>query len=220
MMLFVWGNKTTTAANAILLQSLAPLWIILLSPFVLKERLGWHDAVSGLAFLAGLVVIAIGPTPATELSPQISKGNWISLACGVSYALMVVGLRAKAGRGAEASLVCGNVLAAALSAVVLFGAGTSPGWVSGTPMDWLVVAGLGLVQLTGGSVFYTRGLRYVTAVRASLIGLLEPVLNPIWVMLICPNERPGGWALIGGAVILAATGYQVIVRPSEKTAES
>jgi drug/metabolite transporter (DMT)-like permease len=76
--------------------------------------------------------------------------------------------------------------------------------VSSRPVDWVMVASLGVFQIALAYVFLIRGLRQVTALEASLLLLLEPVLNPIWAWLV-HGERPGAWSLTGGLVILLAT---------------
>ena len=75
---------------------------------------------------------------------------------------------------------------------------------AGQVADWLVVGYLGVFQLGLSYVFLTRAIPHVPALEVSLLLLLEPVLSPIWAWLV-HGETPGAWALVGGAVILAAT---------------
>jgi drug/metabolite transporter (DMT)-like permease len=67
---------------------------------------------------------------------------------------------------------------------------------------WRLLA-LGVFQLGLPYVLYATAIKYVTALEATLILLLEPVLNPLWVMLAL-SERPGHWAILGGALVLGA----------------
>jgi len=96
-------------------------------------------------------------------------------------------------------------LIAAAATLPLWGTGPSP-----TPTDLALILFLGVFQLALAYVCFARGLTGVTAVEASLLMLLEPVLNPIWTWLVV-RERPGPWALAGGAVVLAATAWRTVV---------
>ena len=77
------------------------------------------------------------------------------------------------------------------------------------PRDWAVVAYLGIVQIAAAYVLLTRAMRRVPAMDASLLLLLEPVLNPIWTWL-AHGESPGWGAVIGGGTIIVATALQVL----------
>jgi drug/metabolite transporter (DMT)-like permease len=72
------------------------------------------------------------------------------------------------------------------------------------PADWAIIGYLGTFQIGLAYVLLTAGLREVTAFEASLLLLVEPVLNPVWAWLL-HGERPGPWSLAGAATILAAT---------------
>jgi drug/metabolite transporter (DMT)-like permease len=72
------------------------------------------------------------------------------------------------------------------------------------PVDWVVIVYLGVFQIALAYVLVTSGLRHIPALEASLILLIEPVLNPVWAWLF-QGERPGAWALLGGGIILGAT---------------
>jgi drug/metabolite transporter (DMT)-like permease len=75
---------------------------------------------------------------------------------------------------------------------------------SATPTDFGILTYLGVFQIGVAYVMLLAGLSHVRALEASLLLLLEPVLNPVWAWL-AQGERPGPWALAGGALILAAT---------------
>ena len=70
--------------------------------------------------------------------------------------------------------------------------------------DWVLIGLLGVFQIGLAYVFLTGGIGHITALEASLLLLIEPVLNPIWALLI-HGEKPGAWAMIGGLLILGAT---------------
>jgi drug/metabolite transporter (DMT)-like permease len=73
-----------------------------------------------------------------------------------------------------------------------------------TPQDWLIVSYLGIFQIALAYVFLLRGIERISAVEASLLLLLEPVLNPVWAWIV-HGEKPGAWSLVGGAILLLAT---------------
>lgn len=202
MVLFVSSNKATTAANAIFLQSTAPLYILVLAPLLLKERVRRADYVTMAALAAGLVLVVVGLPAASATAPNPVLGNALALASGVSWALTLMGLRwlgsAEGGTNATlATVVGGNALAFVLClpfALPVTGA---------TAVDAAVVGYLGLFQIGLAYVFMTRGISGVPAVEASMLLLLEPALNPIWAWVV-HDERPGLLPLLGGAVIMVA----------------
>lgn len=201
MVLFVLGNKLTTAASTIFLQSTAPLYVLLLGPWLLKERVKPADLVYMAVLGLGLGTFFVGLDPASATAPNPWLGNLLALLSGVFWALTVMGLRALGRGGSDwgpSAAICGNVFAALGCLPMALPV------VSSRPVDWAVVIGLGIFQIGLAYVFLIRGLRQVTALEASLLLLLEPVLNPIWAWLV-HGERPGGWSLAGGAVILLAT---------------
>lgn len=192
VILFVLANKLTTAANAIFIQDTAPLWVLLFSFWLLRERPGRGDVLAMPVYAVGLALFFLD-----ELTPGHLAGNLVALASGVTFALLIVGMRLAREDG-KAALALGNLLAAAFAL---------PFWSQGAPAraaDLAIVAYLGVFQLGLAYVCFGRGIEHVPALEASLLVLLEPVLNPIWTFLLA-GERPGPWALFGGAVVLGAT---------------
>jgi drug/metabolite transporter (DMT)-like permease len=195
--LFAVANKLTTAANAIFIQSTAPLWVLLLSPRLLGERPSRAELATIPIYALGLFCFFLD-----ELSPGQMLGNWVALGAGLAFATCIVGLRRIRERGPSA-LVYGNWMAALV---------TAPLWLSGpspAPFDLLVLVYLGVFQLGLSYLCFTRGVAHTPALEASLLVLLEPVLNPIWTFLIA-GEQPGRWAIIGGSVVLGATLWRTL----------
>jgi drug/metabolite transporter (DMT)-like permease len=120
----------------------------------------------------------------------------------VAFALCILGLR-KLGARNVGAIVWGNALAALLSLPMAL-RGPAP-----TARDVGIVLFLGLFQLGLSYVLFARGVRHTPAVEASLLALVEPVLNPVWTFLLA-GERPGPWAIRGGAIILAATLWRTL----------
>lgn len=202
--LYVLANKLTTSANTIFLQSTAPLYILLLAPWLLKEHIRRQDLGFMLLVAVGLTMFFVSREPPVRTAPNPVLGNLLALGSGVSWALTVMGLRwigaSREGgaSGAEAAVVAGNLMAFL---------GTLPmAWpfAHGSTGDWIVIIYLGAFQIGAAYIFVTAAIRHVQALEASVILLVEPALNPVWAWLV-HGETPGAWALAGGALILGAT---------------
>jgi drug/metabolite transporter, DME family len=200
--LFVLANRLTTAANTIFLQSTAPLYLLVLAPWLLKEPVRREDIGFMLAVGVGLMLFFVGVETPAATAPDPVQGNLLALASGFCWALAVCGLRwltAKEGRGSPlAAVVSGNLTAFLVSLPLALPVGAH------SVTDWSLVAYLGVFQIALAYVFVTRAINHIPALEASVILLLEPVLNPIWAWVI-QGEVPGVWALLGGAIILGAT---------------
>ena len=131
------------------------------------------------------------------------RGELSALASSVFFAVLVLALRSERGSGAEAVVTYGNVLAAV--ALLPFVRDD----LSVSALSAAVLAFLGVVQIAGAYALFVNGLRSVTATQAALVGMLEPVSNPVWVFLFL-GERPAVLSLIGGAVVLGAVGWRTL----------
>jgi drug/metabolite transporter, DME family len=195
--LFVLATKLTTAANAIFIQDTAPLWVLVLSPWIVGER-----PTRGELLAIPIYGLGLGLFFLDELTAGQVTGNVVAALAGVAFALSIVGFRRLGDRG-PAALVWGNAIAAAA---------TLPLWSSGpaaTRLDLALLVYLGVFQLGLAYLLFARGVAGTPAIEASLLALLEPVLNPIWTFLVA-GERPGPWAMAGGAVVLAATAWRTL----------
>lgn len=202
--LFVTATKLTTAANAIFLQSTAPLYLLVIGPMVLRERLGRFDPLYAALVMAGLGACMAGQGAATVTAPDPALGNALALGSSITWALTLAGLRQLSTGGADTAIdavILGNALA---SAAVLPLAWPYP---PAAPGAWATLAYLGVVQIGVAYVCLTRAVAHVRAVDASLLLLVEPVLNPVWTWLL-RGERPGAWTVAGGAAILMASGLK------------
>jgi drug/metabolite transporter (DMT)-like permease len=194
--LFVRATMLTTAANAIFLQYTAPIYILLLEPIFYAERYRWQDFLVVVFCLGGMALFFVG-----QLNPNEVQGNLTALGSGLCFALFYLLLRHPRARQVNraSSVIYGNLLLAVV---------TLPALASGaqkfTGTNLFVVAYLGVVQIGFAYTLLTLGVaRGVSALEAGIIGYIEPVLNPIWVFLSI-RERPSRWALLGGAIIIAA----------------
>lgn len=196
--LYLGAMKATTAANAIFLQCTATFWTIPLSALLLGERPDRRSVLGiGLATMGIVAIVLYG----YDGRPNEGEGIALGLASGVAYAGVVVGLRGF--RDLDPLWLSGlNNLAGALAlgAWLLLTRGVilPPGSATTT----VLLVAFGVLQMAIPYVLFARGLRDIDAPQASLLALLEPVLNPIWVILVT-GERPAGATLVGGLFLLS-----------------
>lgn len=202
VLLYVTAVKLTTAANAILLQYTAPIWVALFGAWFLKERPAWFDWVSVIMSLIGMALFF-----REGLARQSVLGDALAALSGVTIAWITLFLRKqKAGSPIE-SVLLGNMLAALISL---------PFWFTSWPdvRSWMGLIVLGLFQLGLSWTLYAVAVKHVTALEAVLVSMLEPILNPIWVALLI-GEVPTLWAVAGGAlvvgIVIARGAYAVML---------
>lgn len=214
---FVGATKLTTAANAIFLQSTAPLYLLLLAPLVLHERVRRREVMFLSAIAVGMVLCFIGRPAPTSTAPNPALGNWLGIGSGLAWALTLVTLRqiARDDRGDDATVavVAGNVLA---SCAALPFALPMP---RGTAAEWITLASLGVFQIGLAYVCLSSAIRHLPALEISLLLLLEPVLNPVWTWIF-RGEDPGRWTIVGGAVIVGATTIKLLVEARSATKDT
>jgi len=196
LILFVLATKETTAANAIFLQYTSSVYLLILEPIIYKEKFRARDLITVAVCLGGMALFFVG-----QLRPQDVTGNIFALASGFCFALYFLLLRHPRAREVNraSSAIYGNLLAVILTAPWGLAALSSV-----TLHDAFSVTYLGVVQLGIAYAFFTLGMaRGVRSLDAGIICYIEPVLNPVWVFLVL-GERPSRWALLGGAIIIAA----------------
>ncbi len=206
MITYVLANKLTTAANAIFLQSTAPLYVLMLSPLLLGEKVRRRQLFFVVILAFGMGLFFVGSQPSWASAPRPVEGNMVAVAAGIFWALTIIGLRwlgrDSSGRSevptAATAVACGNLLACLVTLPLALPVRDA------TAVDWTVVVFLGVFQIAVAYVWLVRGMRRVGALESSLLLLLEPVLNPCWAWLI-HGEQPTVWALAGGVIILSAT---------------
>lgn len=203
MILFVSANKNTTAAAAIYLQATAPIYVAILAPLLLKERLRRIDLLFTLPLFLGLVLVVSGGDAPQISAPRPGLGNLFAAASGLTWALTLIGLRALGRDGTDdagpAAVVGGSLIACGVALPFALPVETTP-----TVTDFALIAYLGVFQIGLAYVFLTRGIGRVAAFEASLLLLVEPVLNP-FIAWIVHHESPTPRTLVGCSVILAAT---------------
>ena len=206
--LFVMANKLTTAANAIVLQYSAPIFILIITALVLKRTLRRREIIVVSITMVGIVLFFFD-----QLSPGGILGNILGILAGIFLALMFVSM----GEGGDddsirmSGILMAHTLAAALGMPVGIALTSS---VTGTEILFVVI--LGVFQLGIPYVLYAIASKDCPPLACSLIGMLEPLLNPVWVAIF-DGEMPGPFALAGGAVIIATVGWWCAVDSKENS---
>ncbi len=204
LILLVAATKLTTAANAIFLQSTAPLYLLFIGPVVLKEPLRRSDFVLILAMAAGMSLFFISPEAAMATAPNPALGNALAAGSGLAWAIVMAGLRWTERRDASGSAGMTTVFAGnAIAFVAAIGPALPFAAIGVREVTSMVY--LGAFQIALAYWLLTKGMRKVPAFEASTIMLVEPALNPVWAWLVL-GERPGVLACGGGAILIAATG--------------
>jgi DME family drug/metabolite transporter len=216
LVMFVLATRLTTAANAIFLQSTAPLYVLLLAPWLLREPVRRRDLVYFMAVAAGMALFFLGTEQARATAPDPARGNLIAAGSGLAWALTVTGLR-WLGRSGEGNSAMATVAAGNLVAFLVALPMAVPVTAAAGGANLLVILYLGVIQIGLAYVCVTRAIRHVPAFEATTILLLEPVMNPIWAWLV-HGEKPGPWALAGGAIILSATLVNTLALESKHAA--
>ena len=189
---FCLATTLTTAANAILLQYTAPVWVALAGAWFLHERATRLDWCTIAVALGGMALFF-----KDSLQLGHFAGDALAVLSGVFFAGMTLALRRQKDGSPVESIILGNAIA------FLIGL---PWVVSAPPLapaGWGALVALGVVQLGFSYWLYVRAIKHVTALEAVLIPVMEPILNPLWVFL-AQGERPTPSALLGGAIVLGA----------------
>lgn len=204
LFLFVWATKHTTAANAIFLQYTAPIYILILGPFVIGERFHWRDLITIVFCIVGMAMFFVG-----KLEIADYWGNTAALTSGIFLGLYIMLLRhpRAAGTNSVIAVIYGNLLLSILtlpSAIGVFG--------TISLRDLALVTVLGVFQIGLSYILFIKGVTTGTRpLDASIIGFFEPILNPVWVFLFY-GEQPSKWAIFGGLVIVATVAGHTIVQ--------
>jgi drug/metabolite transporter (DMT)-like permease len=194
--LYLAAVKATTAANAIFLQCSATFWTIPLSALILRERPDRRSAVGiGLATLGIVAIVLYG----YDGRPNEEHGIALGLASGVTYATVAVSLRGLRDLDPIWLSAFNNLVGALALGAWLLASGRPPTIPSGP--QTLSLIGFGVLQMAIPYALFARALRAVDAPEASLLALVEPVLNPVWVVLFT-GERPAAATLVGGLFLL------------------
>jgi len=195
---FVAANKNTTAANAILIQYTAPIYVAFFGAWLLKEKPKPIDWATIAAVLCGMVLFFMG-----DLDTRGVWGNVLAAISGVAFGLFPVFMRMQKDGSPIESVLLGNLLTAVIGVPFLF---------SSVPdtTGWIYLGILGTFQLGISYILYSIAIKHVTALESSLITVIEPILNPVWVLLFM-GEAPGIFAIIGGIIVVLAITLRCVI---------
>lgn len=216
MLLFIFANKHTTSANAILLQYGAPIYVAFMSAALLGEPPKGEDWFALCGICIGMVLFFLD---------SLGKGNLVgdiaAVGSGIAFAANIMLLRRQKDARPLDSLLLGHILtAAAAFAVSLFMPAPVFSFRAAS-----AILGLGVIQIGLAAVLLSFAVRRITALQSVLIAVIEPLCNPLWVFL-ATGEAPGARSLAGGAVILASVLASSIIsvgraeRPAAKAAKA
>jgi len=194
MLLFVAANKTTTSANAIILQYVGPIFTAFIGAVLLKERVRLEHIVA-LVFVGGGMAAMF----MDKLGGGGMLGNGLAVLSGLTFSFYFVFMRMQKDGSPLESILLSHALTAAV------GIGASL-FLPAPRVTWGAVgaiAALGVVQVGLSAILFAFAIKRISAVSANLIAVIEPVFNPLWVYLAL-GEAPGARALAGGAVIIVA----------------
>lgn len=197
--LYIAATKMTTAANAIVLQYVAPVFVVLYAFLFLKQIPSKLDTFALFLCSGGIVLFFLD-----SLSGGGLLGNVFALLSGVFYAGIYF-INSLEGGNPVLSTLLGHLIMAIVGVPFLF-AGENPM----NPQIIFVMLVLGIFQLGLGYLFFTKGIVRTSALSAILISMVEPILNPVLVFIVI-REVPGTWAMVGGClVIFSITGWNVL----------
>ena len=191
MILFSVANKTTTAANAIVLQFTSPVWILFFSVRFLKKRFEKADLVAVILTFAGIALFF-----ADGLGGGHLWGDIVALGSGLSFACYYLSLGDCEENVRTSTIVIGNGITFLVGIPFLL---TTHPVFTGRIVLYLII--LGVFQLGIPYVLLAHGAGFCPPLVCSLLGALEPLLNPVWVAVF-DGEVPGIKALIGGVIVI------------------
>lgn len=198
VILFVLANKLTTAANAILLQYTAPIYVALFGAWFLGERATRLDWITIFVVIGGMALFFLD-----DLTIGGFWGNVCAISSGVTFACVVLFMRKQKNDSPLESIFLGNILTALVGFPFMFEAMPSAS-------SWTGLILSGVLQLGLSHVLYAAAIKHVAALEAILIAVIEPILNPLWVFLVV-GEAPGPWAFLGGFVVLVSVTIRYVV---------
>ncbi|NSW90719.1 MAG: EamA family transporter [Firmicutes bacterium] len=196
---FVTATKLTTAANAILLQYSAPIYVAVFGAWFLKEKAKLLDWIIIFFVISGMFLFFLD-----ELSMDNLYGNLLAVFSGLCFAALAIFMRKQKYGSPLESAFLGNIVTAIIGLPFMFN--TEKPDLTG----WCMLLVLGIFQLGLSYILYSVAIKHVTALEATLITVLEPILNPLWVYLFT-GEAPGKWAMVGGFIVLISVTVRCII---------
>lgn len=190
---FVAANKLTTAANAIVLQFTAPLFIVIFSAVIYRQRIERRDLVAVLFAMLGVSMFFFD-----KLEGGYLLGNLVAILAGALMGGMYMAIGESQGEERFSAILIGQTVAFLIGLPAVFI--TKPE-LSALPIMFIII--LGVFQLGIPYVLYGKASEYCPPLACCLLGAVEPLLNPVWVFIF-DGEKPGIYALIGGIIVIVS----------------
>ena len=190
---FVGANKLTTAANAIVLQFTAPLFIVIITAVLYKKKILRRDLAAVVFTMLGISMFFLD-----KLEGGYLIGNFVAILAGALMGGMYVAMGEAQGEERFSAILVGQITAFIIG--LPFVIATKPEF-SALPVLYIII--LGVFQLGIPYILYGRASELCPPLACCLLGAVEPLLNPIWV-LIFDGEKPGIFALIGGIIVIVS----------------
>lgn len=206
---FTVANKLTTAANAIVLQFTAPVFIVIFSAVFLRQKIRREDLAVVIATLAGIALFFFD-----QLRPGYILGNFVAIAAGMFMAGMFIVVGTAEGDERFSAVLNGQIFTFLVGLPFIIA--TKPVFTPSAVLNTFI---LGVFQLGIAYILYVKATEYCPPLACCLLGALEPLLNPVWV-LIFDGERPGVFALIGGAVVIVSITVWTIFGDKKETKQA
>jgi drug/metabolite transporter (DMT)-like permease len=200
MLSFVIANKLTASANAILLQYTAPVWASILGWLLIREKPRWEHWGALVMVMGGLFLFF-----RDGLAGGAFPGDSLALLSGFFFGANSVFMRMQKEGNPADSMLLAHVICAAVGLPFVF---LYPPALN--PANTAAIVFMGIIQIGVASLLFSFGIKRIRALEAMLIAMAEPVLNPLWVLLIT-GEKPSPPALLGGSVIIAAVLFSSII---------
>jgi len=201
MLLFVSANKTTTAANAIILQYIAPVSTAFIGALLLKERTRIEHLAAIPVVAAGMIIMFFD-----ELGGGRFFGNVLAVMSAITFGFYFVFMRMQKDGSPLESILLSHWLTAGICVIISLFLPVP----QVTAKSLVAIAVLGIVQIGMSSILFAFAIKRISAVSAILIAVIEPVFNPVWVFFAI-GEAPGANALAGGGIIVLAVTIASII---------
>jgi drug/metabolite transporter (DMT)-like permease len=209
MMLFVIANKTTTAANAIILQYIAPVITAFLSYFLLKEKVGLENFISVIIITIGVVIMFFD-----KVSYGSLFGNVIAIISAFTFSFYFIFMRMQKDGSTIESVLLSHII----TVITCFAVSIFIPLPKFSPLSIMAVFILGIFQIGLTSILFAMAIKKISAITANLIAVIEPVCNPIWVF-IAIGEKPQLNSIIGGVIIVISVTVATIISAKRKNIE-
>ncbi len=196
---FVIANKLTTSANAIVLQYSSPIFILIFSYFIFREKISKEDLISVFLVMAGIVIFFID-----SMGKGRTLGNLIGVFAGIFMAALFICVGKTQSEEKMSGILMGHLLTALIGLPFIFKGDCV---INTQSMIFVVI--LGVVQLGIPYILMALASKSCPPLPSCLISTIEPILNPVWVAIFY-GEIPGLMAIVGGGIIIFGVTFQCI----------